>query len=105
MVALVNVALLGWIVVGVVLFAKLPRAHALLMTFVAGWLFLPVVQEFVDNEGMPPALSAMFLILTKVNAISYGALIGSLAFDFRRWLKFRPRWFDLPVIALCVSPF
>src|SRR6202044_409173 len=29
---------------------------------------------------------------------------ASLLFDGRRWVTFRTRWFDLPVIVLCICP-
>src|SRR6516162_10283778 len=104
MTALVPLFLLGWILISVVLFARLPRQHAVIAVFVLGTLFLPVIYSEPTIDGMPAPLSLPAGKLTKLNAISYAALIASLLFDGSRWLSYRPRAFDLPVVALCVCP-
>jgi len=71
-----------------------PR-HAVIVAYVAGWLFLPVFG--VDLKGLPP--------FSKVSATAYGALFGALIFDTNRLTAFRPRWFDLPIALWCVAPF
>jgi hypothetical protein len=102
--ALVPLALLGWIALAVVLFARLPRPQALVAVFVLGELFLPEVQMAPRVAEMPAALSLPGVKLTKVNAICYAALLASLLFDLPRWRAFRPRWFDLPMAAWCLCP-
>jgi hypothetical protein len=104
MTTLVPLALLSWILISVVFFARLPRQHAVIAVFVLGTLFLPVIHVEPSIDGMPAPLSLPAVKLTKFNAISYAALIASLLFDGRRWLSYRPRAFDLPVVALCVCP-
>jgi hypothetical protein len=104
MTALVPLVLLGWIPINLVLFAWLPRRHAVVAVFVLGTLFLPVIYATQSGEGMPEVLSLPGIKLTKLNTIAYAALIASLFFDGGRWLSFRPRWFDLPVLARCVCP-
>jgi hypothetical protein len=104
MTALVPLALIGWVAVALLLFARLPRTHALVAVIVLGVLLLPEVHAVPRVAGAPGPLSFPGFKLTKLNAIAYAALAGSLLFDRRRWLAFRPHWIDLPVLVWCVCP-
>jgi len=89
-----ELVLFAWIPLCMVLFATLRPRHAVIVSYIAGWLFLPVYG--VDLPGLPP--------YSKVSASAYGVLFGAALFDLDRLLSFRPRWFDLPMGIWCLSP-
>lgn len=91
---MVPVALLGWPVVVLVLFAFLTPRRAVLASFVLAWLFLPVAGY--ELPGLPD--------YTKITATSYGVLLGILIFDFGRVGRLRFSWLDVPAVVLCLSP-
>jgi len=95
MTALSAIALFGWIPLILILFALLPARRAVLSAFIIGWLFLPMASFKIP--GLPD--------YNKVTATNVGVLVAALLFDSGRVLKFRPRWFDLPALVFCISPF
>ncbi|HEX8915188.1 MAG TPA: hypothetical protein VF796_22745, partial [Humisphaera sp.] len=88
-------ALYAWPPIVLLAFALLSPRRAVIFGYVAGWLFLPVY-PIVKLNGLPD--------LTKVTAASFGVLLGIALFDRRALLALRPKWFDLPMLAWCVSP-
>jgi O-antigen ligase len=86
--------LVGWIPLTVLVFPLLPPRRAVLVTLLAGWLFLPMAR--VPVSGFPD--------LTKFTAMSVGPAIGAALFDGAGLLAFRPRWFDAPIVAFCLWP-
>lgn len=93
--ALVPLALLGWFPAIVLLFSIIPPRKAVLVGFIGAWLFLP--STGVEIQGLPD--------YGKATAASFGVLFGALIFDVPALLRFRPRWYDLPAICLCIAPF
>jgi len=100
-----HLALFAWIVVVPLLFTRMSRQRAVLVAVIGGWLFLPVVEDFVVVAGTPAPIKIVFVLVTKINAISYGLVAAVLWFDGKRVQSFRPRWFDLPILAWCICPF
>ena len=94
MTPLVPIALFGWPIVSVVLFALLPARRAVISCLVGGWLFLPMYQY--DLPGLPD--------YGKVMATSLGVLLGAVLFDGRRFLALRFRLIDLPAAVWCLCP-
>lgn len=90
---LVPITLIGWIFVAIILFTLLPARRAVLVAYIAAWLFLP--QAGIDLPGVPD--------LNKMNATSLGALMGVLLFDSQRLFRYRVSWVDLPMIVWCLS--
>ncbi|HEX4796926.1 MAG TPA: hypothetical protein VH370_24255 [Humisphaera sp.] len=91
----VYLALFGWIPLVLCLFAVFPPRKAMLIGFIGGWMFLPVA---VLKFTAIPAYS-------KLTAASYACVLGTVIFAPRLLLTFRPRWFDLPMLVMCISPF
>jgi hypothetical protein len=89
------IALIGWIPLALMLFAVLPARRAMVVGAVAAWLLLPPVA--IDLQGLPP--------LSKATVTAVGILLGTLVFDVSRFLAFRPRWFDLPMLLFCLCPY
>jgi tetratricopeptide (TPR) repeat protein len=87
--------MVSWIPIVLVVFACLPPRRAVLVSSLAAWLFLPGVA--FDLPGLPD--------YTKSSATAVGLVLGMALFDPGRLLGMRPRWYDLPVIIWCVSPF
>src|SRR3954452_11160232 len=86
--------LVGWIPIIVVLFALLPGRWAAAVAVVGAWLLLP-------PYGIP---IANFPDYSKTTAATIGMVLGTLLFGLDRILAFRPRWFDLPMLAWCFCP-
>lgn len=94
MTILVPIALFGWIPVVLLLFAVLPPRRAVLVAFVAAWLFLPMAGY--ELQGMPN--------FTKMSATSLGVMLGIVLFDSRRFSTFKPAWYDLPMAVWLTVP-
>lgn len=91
----VYVALLGWIPFVVLLFAVVRPIHrAVLVAYVAGWLFLPMAG--FSLPGLPD--------YDKMFAANFGVAIGILLFDSGRLAAYRPSLLDLPVLVYCLVP-
>jgi hypothetical protein len=101
-----KIALFGWPLVTLLLFARFPPRRALLISVIGGALFLPEIQ-MTQMEGGPPPDEFLLVILkfTKANTISFSALLGALLFDGGRLFAFRPRWFDVPIVVYCASAY
>ena len=89
------IALLAWPVVALVLFATLGPWRGAIATYLGGYVLLTSLVS-IPMVGLPD--------YTKFTAIDLGALAGVLLFDARSLAAFRPRWFDLPALALCLIP-
>ncbi|MEM1355045.1 MAG: O-antigen ligase domain-containing protein [Planctomycetota bacterium] len=86
-----QVALLGWPLVAVALFAWLRPKAAVLVTLLGGWMLLPMTGLIFPG-----------LFLTKPVSISFGLVLGVVLFHPSKLTQFRPRWFDLPMFVLVV---
>jgi hypothetical protein len=94
MTALADTVMLVWPLVVIGLFALMPPSRAVATAFVAGWLFLPF--KSYPLKGLPD--------LTKTALTCYSVAAATLLLDPLRIVAFRPRWFDLALVGLCVSP-
>jgi hypothetical protein len=95
MTILVPITLFGWVPCVLLLFMWLPPRRAVVVAFMAGWLFLPPYT--FDLPGLPD--------YSKMAATCAGVLLATVLFDVDTLLSFRPRWFDLPMLVWCFSPF
>lgn len=91
---LVPIALFGWILVVLALFAQLPGRRAVVAAVVAGWLLLP--NAAYTLSGLPD--------YNKMTATALSILLGTLLFKREQLLEFRPRWVDLPMLVWCLCP-
>src|SRR5439155_11838670 len=103
MASLTPYLVLAWLAAAL-LFRRLPAVPAVLATVIAGQLFLPEVHGIARTADTPVALSLPVIKFTKPNTISYALLLGSLAFDRRRWATVYPRWYDVPMALWCAAP-
>ena len=85
----------GWIPVVLLLFAVLPPRRAVIVAFLAAWLFLPMASY--DVKYLPP--------YTKMTATTVGVMLAIVLFDLKRLSTLRLRWVDLPMVVWCLSPF
>ena len=76
-----------------VAFAVLRPREACIATFIGGWLFLPI--STIELKGIPD--------FTKTTALQMSVFACTLAFDFGRLTKLRPRWYDLPIVIYSIS--
>jgi hypothetical protein len=94
MAALIPITMFGLIPIVLYLFVRFPTQRAVIITFVAAWLFLPQTSYPI------PLLPAY----TKVSASCYAILLGVLIYDTERLTKFKPGWLDVPIVICCLSP-
>ncbi|MEG4858620.1 O-antigen ligase domain-containing protein [Microcoleus sp. K1-B6] len=94
MVALIPLAMFGFIPVVCYLFVRFPAQRAVIISFVVAWLFLP--QASYPIPSLPP--------YTKISAACYGILLGTLIYDTARLTSFKPGWLDVPIVIYCLCP-
>ncbi len=95
--AMVTFSLLGWTPVVLLLFLLLKPRRAVIVSFVAAWLFLPVkVPDLLIIKGLPE--------LDKMTVTCLAVLLGTVLFDQRRLLSFRLRRYDIPMLLWCIVP-
>ncbi|MEG4090329.1 O-antigen ligase domain-containing protein [Microcoleus sp. Pol12B4] len=94
MVALIPLAMFGFIPVVFYLFVRFPAQRAVIISFVVAWLFLP--QASYPIPSLPP--------YTKISAACYGILLGTLIYDTARLTSFKPGWVDVPMLIYCLCP-
>ena len=94
MILLTYIVLFAWMPIVLLLFAIVPPHRAVIVAYVVGWLYLPLVS--FPLQGLPD--------FDKVMATNLGALFGALVFDTNRLLNYRPRWFDLPAASWILTP-
>ena len=92
--AIAHIAMFTWIPIILVLFATLPIRKAVVIAFVGGFLFLPVITYNVDK--LPP--------YDKNTATCLGVFIATLFFNTERFLRFRFHAYDIPAIVLSLVP-
>ena len=85
-----------WMPFVLYLFYRFDYHKAVLIGFIAGWLFLPQQVEF-----------AFPLIpnYTKLSATCYSVLLGTCLFDIKRLNSFKFGWLDLPMLVWCLCAF
>lgn len=89
---MVPLAMFGWPLVAVLLFATLQPRQAVLASMIGSWLFLPIAEYSIP--GLPD--------YTKASAATLGVLAGTLIFESARIFSFRPHWIDAPIILFCL---
>ena len=91
---LASFALYAWMPLVVVFFASLSPARAVLVSYLAGWLFLPVA----DFQLLG------FFDYTKSTAVPLVVFLAVLVFDLKSLQRLRFTAFDIPVVVFCVAP-
>ncbi len=91
---MVPIALFGWPILAVALFALLEQRQAVLVAFIGACLFLPIAHY--EIPGIPD--------YTKESAASIGVMAGTLLFARSRLFPLRIHWIDFPVILFCLWP-
>lgn len=86
-------ALYAWIPLVALVFVVLTPARAVLFTFLAGWLFLPI-----------PGIEVFGFDYNKSTAVPLIVFLAVALFDGARLARFRPRLVDLPIAVFCAAP-
>jgi hypothetical protein len=86
-------ALFAWIPLVAVAFVGLAPSRAVLLTFLAGWMFLPV-----------PGIEVLSFDYDKRTAVPLAVFLAVCAFDGARLARFRPSLVDLPIALFCCVP-
>jgi hypothetical protein len=94
-------------------FKRLPPRTAAFAVFFGGWLFAPVGvfpagSSQAGQSGHPFWILGSALpsdmLLHKAWVVPCAVLLGALVFDRESLRRFRPTWFDLPVMLWCAWP-
>src|SRR3954465_3761745 len=83
-----------WIPTVLVLFAVLPSRRAVIVSFLAAWLFLPMATY--QLPFLPD--------YSKMSATCAGIFIATVIFDVKRVVRFKPSLIDVPIVIFCVVP-
>src|SRR4051794_8554447 len=95
MLAIAKLALYSWVPFVLLIFSVMQPRRAVIFAYIGGWLFFSLLS--IKLKGIPHP--------TKNTASSFGVLLGAMIFDRGTLLKFRPKWFDLPMLGWCLTPF
>lgn len=95
MTPMIPLAMFGWIPVAILLFTRLQARHAVIAGFLISWMFLP--QYTYTITGIPN--------YSKISAMTYGIMLGTLLFNRSAFSGFRPHVLDLPMALWCCIPF
>ncbi|GET39415.1 O-antigen ligase domain-containing protein [Microseira wollei] len=87
-------AAIAWIPTVLYLFQRFPPQRAVIVSFIAAWLFLPVINYTLP--GIPD--------ITKMNTTCYGILLATVLYDAGRITSFKFGWLDLPMLSWCLCP-
>jgi hypothetical protein len=90
----VYVAIFGFIPLVIYLFSIYEGRKAAAISFIVGWLFLPVANIPI------PAISTF----GKIHTICFAILIGAFVHERERLSEFTFKAIDLPIILFCLSP-
>ena len=93
---LVPLVMFGWIPVVIYLFSRYPAQQAVVISYVAGFLFLPQVVKYPIVSGIPA--------YDKVSATTYAILLATLIFDSRRFSAFKVGLLDVPILVWSFCP-
>ena len=85
---------LAWFPFVFYLFQRFPPQRAVVISFIAGWLFLPTISYPIP--GIPD--------ITKMNVTCYGILLVTLVYDVGRITSFKLGWLDMPMLIWCLCP-
>ena len=99
-----QILVISWIPIAVILFQRYEKPVAIIMVVMLGQMFLPEVQSIPASPDGVKAVRLPLLEFSKLNVISYGVLLAAILTDLPRLQRFRFRYFDLPAIALSISP-
>ncbi|ELR97488.1 hypothetical protein [Gloeocapsa sp. PCC 73106] len=91
-----KLVLLAWLPIAIWIFRRYPPRTAILITAIAGVLFLPQRVEF--RVPLLPDYNSQ-------TAVVYAILIGLLIYDTKWLTRLEPWWLDLPILIWCISPF
>ncbi|WP_435022680.1 hypothetical protein TA3x_005766 (plasmid) [Tundrisphaera sp. TA3] len=94
MIYLAYAVFFAWVPTILFFFSILPPHRALILSYIVGWLYLPML--YFQLPGIPD--------LEKASITTGGVFLGILIFDLKTVLAFRFRWYDLPAIGFCVAP-
>ncbi|HEY9643233.1 MAG TPA: O-antigen ligase domain-containing protein [Coleofasciculaceae cyanobacterium] len=92
---LVPLVMFLWIPAVLYLFSRFPARKAVIVSFLAAWLFLP--QATLVLPGIPD--------YDKFSATCYGILLATFIFDVGRFRTFRFSWLDVPMAIWLFCPF
>ncbi len=99
-----QVALLLWICIAVGMFAVFSPARAFVLTYVVGYLLLPV-EVATNNNFTGSIVISQSVRIDKLTACNIGALLGTLMFAPHLLARFRFHWVDLAFLFVTAGVF
>lgn len=96
--------------ISIATFVWAPRAYAIWIVLIGGWLLLPpTVYPVAGNRLVFPfwiigSALPSDLLIAKVWVVPAITLLVSLGLDRRRWSRFQTNWADFAILAFCLWP-
>ena len=90
-----QIVMLSWMPIVLYLFRRFKAIEAVIISFVAAWLFLPQQAGFT-LPGLPD--------YERMSATVFGILLATVIFDLDRFKQFYFSWIDLPMAIWCICP-
>ena len=91
-----TIVLYAWFPIVLYLFTRFPPQRALIISFVAAWLFLPLAGFKL------PSIPVEY---NKTSATCLAILLATCLYNVDRFKLFKLHWFDLPIAVWCFCPF
>ena len=91
---IVPMMLFGWVPLSILFFWILKPHHAVLVSILGGWLFLPMAAY--NLPGIPE--------YGKDASISLGLILGGLLSGHKRETSFQLKIYDIPILLWCICP-
>jgi hypothetical protein len=85
-----------WMPIVLYLFMRYPPRKAVVISFIAAWMFLPQRAGFA-LPGLPD--------YERMSATCYSILLGTAIYDVQRFSTFKFGWLDVPMLIWCICPF
>lgn len=99
-----QVALILWIFISIALFAVLSPLRAFLLTYIIGYLVLPV--EVANASGFTGTIYiSQSLRIDKLTSCNIGALLGTAIFAPYLFARFRLLWVDIAYVVVTIGVF
>jgi hypothetical protein len=90
-----QLVMVAWMPLVLYLFMRFPAQKAVVIGFIAAWLFLPQRAGFA-LPGVPD--------YDRMSATGYGILLATAIYDVQRFRSFKLAWLDLPMLVWCLCP-
>jgi hypothetical protein len=103
-----NIAFIAWVPISFYCFWRYRIQTAILVNFIAGWALLPSADYVPNSASFPYWILGLSLpssyFFTKASVVGMCGLLGVVLVDRRAFKRFKPTFWDLPMLFWCLVP-